>query len=683
VGPLSDRLRHDPARAARRGLVGLVLLVSVAVAWNLLRPAAPGTTSATPPPPVGTGTTVGDMAFLRFRDDSRKIEVKAREMVREAGDVMRMRGVEATLPFVSQGRPGTVTIRADECQYQPGLERAAFKGKVEVRTDDGFELDTESLKYWGDKERAFTPDPVRYKRGALSGTALALEYRAGAGVELRGDVQITIQDAAGGEPTHVSSPSATGSREERVVTFRDGVVVRQGVRELRSTQLRLDMSEDMGAVERATATGNVDTVSGAGAPVPGSAAPASGTKRLRSERLEVSFRAQGSLEQALATGAATLEIEPGPLEAPERRRVSAARLRFDFDPEGRLLSVHGLPAPGARPGPKPRAVLTADPLAAAAGAARRVESDVFDARLDPATGALTGAEFDGSVVFSEPGRKAWAGHSAFDEAAGTLVLTGDPRVVDEAEGSELRGRQIRIGTRTQAVAASGNVRHTLAGKGRSGRPGMFAGEEPTVFVCREFEYDPKARTASYRENALVRSGSDEVRAPLITLDDPGPGQRRMSATGGTTSVLHPRPAKGATKEPAAVEARSREMQYTEAANRIVYTGDVEIRQGDILTRSPEAIVLLAKDGQTIDRLLAGEPVEVHQGVRRATGERGAYTPASETFVLTGEKVVLHDVDRRLEGRILTFEVGSDRIRVDGREEVRTEAVFRRKEPPQP
>jgi len=120
-------------------------------------------------------------------------------------------------------------------------------------------------------------------------------------------------------------------------------------------------------------------------------------------------------------------------------------------------------------------------------------------------------------------------------------------------------------------------------------------------------------------------------------------------------------------EPAAVEARSREMQYEEAKNRIVYTGEVEIRQGDILTRSPEAIVLLTKDGETIDRLLAGEPVEVHQGVRRATGERGTYTPANETFVLMGEKVVLIDVDRRLEGRILTFEVGSERVRVDGRD----------------
>jgi lipopolysaccharide export system protein LptA len=109
----------------------------------------------------------------------------------------------------------------------------------------------------------------------------------------------------------------------------------------------------------------------------------------------------------------------------------------------------------------------------------------------------------------------------------------------------------------------------------------------------------------------------------------------------------------------------------------------ENRQGDILTLSPEAIVVLTKDGGAVDRLLAGEPVEVQQGGRRATGQRGTYTPSTETFVLVGEKVVLVDVDRRIEGRVLTFQVGSDRIRVDGREEVRTEAVFKRKEPPKP
>jgi lipopolysaccharide transport protein LptA len=212
---------------------------------------------------------------------------------------------------------------------------------------------------------------------------------------------------------------------------------------------------------------------------------------------------------------------------------------------------------------------------------------------------------------------------------------------------------------------------------------MLGGEEPAVFLCREFEYDAASRTARYQENALLRSGKDEVRAPTIVVEEAGEGRRRLTASGGTTSVLHPRPQKGATKEPDAVEARSKEMVYEEAANRIVYTGEVLMRQGDITTRSPRADVLLTKDGDAVDRVVAGEPVEVEQGTRRANGERATYTPADETLVLVGEKVVLQDADRRLEGRVLTFESGSDRIRVDGRDEVRTEAVIKRKEPPKP
>jgi lipopolysaccharide transport protein LptA len=125
------------------------------------------------------------------------------------------------------------------------------------------------------------------------------------------------------------------------------------------------------------------------------------------------------------------------------------------------------------------------------------------------------------------------------------------------------------------------------------------------------------------------------------------------------------------------------MVYEEAANRVVYTGSVEIHQGDIVTLSPQAVVTLTKDGGDVERLVAGEPVEVRQGVRRANGRQGTYTPANETLVLVGDPVVLLDVDRRAEGRTVTFEAGSDRIRVDGREEVRTEAIFKRKEPGKP
>jgi lipopolysaccharide transport protein LptA len=397
----------------------------------------------------------------------------------------------------------------------------------------------------------------------------------------------------------------------------------------------------------------------------------------------VVFRSRGVLQEAIAVNAASLEIDPGPQDPPEKRRVAAPQLRFDFDEQGRLVSLKGLPARQTEERAPREAVLTSVPLPPSTAAGRRVQSDTFAAALDAESGAVRGAQFDGSVAFTEAGRKAWASRAVYDEGAGIITLTGDPRIVDEQEGSELRARRIQLWTRTRNVAASDNVRHTVSHRGKATRAGMLGGTEPAVLLCREFDYDAASRTARYRENALLRSGRDEVRAPILVLEEKTEGRRRLTASEGTTSLLHPRPEKGASKEPAPVESRSKEMVYEESEGRIVYTGDVEIRQGDILTRSPEAVVTLTKDGGAVDRMTAGEPVEVQQGARRATGQRGTYDPSNETMVLVGEKVVLQDVDRRLEGRVLTFEVGGDRIRVDGREEVRTEAVFKRKEPPRP
>jgi lipopolysaccharide transport protein LptA/LPS export ABC transporter protein LptC len=675
-------MRRDRTRLARRALLALVVVVSGAVAWSLRRPSptgpGPGAPQATAAP---QGTTVGDMAFLRFREGEQKVEVKARAMVGREGDAMRLQGVEVTLPFVAEGRASRATITADECLYQPAPQRASFKGNVRVRTDDGFELDTDTLKYWGDEERVFTRDEARFRRGRTSGSATGMEYKAGSGLSLLANVKLRIEDESGA-PAEVESATAHASREERLVNFDGGVLVREPGRELRSQRLQLKLTEDLGSVERAAAIEDVDLVAAPGAGLPGSATLEGGTKRLRCRRLNVAFRSKGVLLEAIAVNNASLEVEPGPRDPRERRRLQAAQIRFEFDEEGRLSLLQGRPVrEGEDKGP-PQAVLTAEPLGGGAAGVRTVKSNQLDAGFDPASGQLRWAQFEGAVTAVEPGRKAWAGKAVHDEGAGLVTLTGDPRIVDEGDGSELRGKTIELATRPRGVKASQSVRHTLGRRGRAGRGGMLGGEEPAVLTCRDFDYDPVARAARYRGNALLRSGRDEVRAPTIVLEEKAEG-RRMVASGGTHSVLHPRAQKEAKAEPVPVEARSRDMVYEEAAGRIVYTGDVEIRQGDILTLSPEAIVVLTKDGGTVDRLLAGEPVEVQQGGRRATGQRGTYTPSTETFVLVGEKVVLVDVDRRIEGRVLTFQVGSDRIRVDGREEVRTEAVFKRKEPPKP
>jgi lipopolysaccharide export system protein LptA len=671
-------MSRDRTGVARRFLLAVLVVVSGAVAWSLRRPSS---RPAGPEPPgaprAAQGTTVGDMSLVRFREGSRRIEVKARAVVGQEGQAMRLQGVEVSFPYRAQERETRATVTSDECLYEPGAHKAEFTGSVRVRTDDGFELDTESLGYGGEPGEARTEDPVTFRRGRASGSARGLRYRDGEGLQLKSEVRLLFEQE-GQPPTRIEASSATMTRPDNVVRFGGGVVVRQGARELRSDRLQLTLNEDLSGIVRGAAIEDVELRIGAGAS-PDIAPAAGGEKHLRCRKLHLAFGANGVLQEAIAVNPATLEVLPGPHDAPERRRLEADQIRFGFDEQGRLVSLVGYAG-----GTLPRLVLVTEPLAGGRGGARRVESQVLSATFDPETGAIRDARFDTNVAFSQSGRKGWADRAAFDEGSGTVTLTGgEPRVVDEAEGSELRGRRIELGTRSGNVTARENVRHTVTRKGKAGRPGLLGGEEATVFLCHELDYDAAAKTARYRENALLRSGKDEIRAPLIVLEEPAEGRRRLTASGGVQSRLHPRPEKGKAKEPAPVEARSRELVYEEAAGRIVYTGDVEIRQGDILTRSPEAVVTLTKDGGAVDRMVAGEPVEVQQGARRATGQRGTYTPANETLVLVGEKVVLEDVDRRLEGRILTFEVGGDRIRVDGREEVRTEAVFKRKEPPTP
>ena len=631
------------------------------------------------------GTTIGDMAFSRFEGGAQKLQVKARDSRQQEGGAWHYQGVEVTFPFVARGRESSATITSDECLYDPDREEALFSGNVHVVTDDGFELTTESLDYLGSEGRVRSEVDVQFERGASKGRARGAEYRTADDVlELKSEVWLRFEDEDGGPATEIESGRARGSRQTRVVNFGQGVEVRQGARVLRSKRLQLIFDDELENLKRAAAIEEVELLTRGGGDLAGVELPPGGERRLRCRRLNLGFRPGGDLQEAVAINRAVLEVLPGPGDPPEKRRIAGRQIHFSFDAQGRLyrvVSQSGGPRPHLEVLP---VVLTSEPVRPGEGVPRRVECRFFRWDLDPVTGELRSALFKESVTFTEPGRKGWAEQAVYDEEAQRLRLSGGaPRIVDDEDGSELQAQEIEVATDTRGIVAVGGVRHAIR-RGREGQEGgMLAGSEPTVLVCRRFEYDEQKRKAWYRENALLRSGKDEVRAPLIVMEDPGPNQRRLQATGGVVSLLHPRSSSDAKKEPASVKTRSQEMVYEEAAGRVVYTGEVEIRQGDIVTRSPEAVVTLTEGGGDVQKIVAGEPVEVRQGARSAQGRVGTYTPGNETMVLEGDEVVLLDVDRSVRGRVLTFQVGEDRIRVDGQEEVRTEAIFRKKELPTP
>jgi LPS export ABC transporter protein LptC/lipopolysaccharide transport protein LptA len=663
----------------RQGLLGVVVLLSLAVALSLRRPqtiAVPAKPDAGTPP---SGTTMGGVVLRKFVEGTEKYVVKAKAMAGQDKGKMHLEGVEVTFPYLAEGKPATGTVTADQCTYDPDRQRASFRGHVKVTGRDGFFMESETLQYEGEAGRSHTDDPVKFRRGSLSGESTGAEYRAEKeALDLYKEVRLRLE-REGAPPTDIESGQAEVRRQESAVRFTGGVKVTRGAESLESDQLNLEMSADFEKADRAVAIEDVVARTGA-ATLGGGKVPAGGEgyRVLRCRKLDTWFRENGQPRDSTAVKNAELELRPAPGGPAEIRRVRAHALTFRFDEEGRLTTLEGGPEGVLTAEPVPTSPATPSHKAKAPppAAVRRVKSNAFTVGFDAEKGEVETAVFRGDVEFTEPGRKAWAQTAALDEAKGTLLLSGAPRLVEEGRESDLRADTIEIGTRTHELAARENVRHTVPIRSV---PGGQPASGPSLFLSRYLDYDSTTKTARYRENALLRSGKDELRAPLIVVEEPAPGRRRLTASGGIASLMYPRPDSAAKKPPLPVETRASEVVWEEEKSQAVYKGDVLVKQGDMQSKSPFATVTLAAGGG-VEKVVAGEPVEVQQGGRRANGTRGTYTPKNETLVLEGEKVVLEDPQQRTEGRFLTFRSGEDRILVDGREETRPESVFKR-EPP--
>jgi len=669
-------------RRVRAALLALVSMVGASVAFTFLRSRSAVTATPEPsaPPEGPTSARAERFEYKSFKGDKEGFILRALQMVGQEQEDVRLKGVDLTFTYMAKGQPGKGRIVSDEALINPSQQRGNFQGHVVVTTEDGLELHTESLLYRGDKQLAKTDAPVQFKRKDTSGTSTGMTYSAGEGrLELLADVTLRIQDN-NNPATDIKAAHALLVRPEGSMRFDGGVRITQSGDVLTADRFEADFGSDQ-TIYRARAIENVvlDSTSGnlpGAAPVRGGTGP----RHLTCHKLDLWLRPDRSIEQAVAAPDGDLTMLPGPKDPPEKRRLRARALNFRFDEQGRLYELEG----------QKESSFDTDPIPPAKGVPRRLRCQSFLARLEPASGDIADIEFKRDLVFEQPPKKATAQNGSYGEESGVLTLRGDAELVDEEQGSNLQALAIDVNARTGDVTGRREVRHVLRRQG--GGQGLLMGSGgPALVTSTLMQYTDSTKTARYQQNALLRSGKDEIRAPEIRLQQSGPeGKWRLEASGGVVSFLHPRreAAKNAApsaRDAAAVEGRAKEMTYNEEGQKATYKGEVSIRQGDIATRSPEATLNFTSDGSGIQTLVAGEPVEVQQGVRHASGARGTYTPQSETMTLVGPKVVLKDPTQGdLEGRTVTFHVNDDRVLVDGQEQVRTLSVIRnRKEPPKP
>lgn len=126
-----------------------------------------------------------------------------------------------------------------------------------------------------------------------------------------------------------------------------------------------------------------------------------------------------------------------------------------------------------------------------------------------------------------------------------------------------------------------------------------------------------------------------------------------------------------SKDPVSIDAEKLEINDKESV--AVFTGNVLVKQGDIMLRAGRMQVFYGKPKEGddkakggigglsgaglgaggIEKLLVDGKVYLKSGTQVATGDAGTYDAKAQTMVLTGQKVVLSDGDNIATGCKLT------------------------------
>jgi lipopolysaccharide export system protein LptA len=431
------------------------------------------------------------------------------------------------------------------------------------------------------------------------------------------------------------------------------------LKSLSATDMNLDYREDGRSLQHATLAGQADIQLATKGASPG--------QRLQAENMDIALATDGSVSGVSA-----------------RDKVEVT-LPATANTAARTIKANALTAAGGAQGLTTMNFsegVSYDEAATKTQGARTARSRNLDAALDPAAGTLREATFTRSFVFEDGGMRASSGKATYRIAAGQLELTekegtAAPQIKDET--LTIDAERIDVTLSPRKMVAAGKVQSVLqpskqpaANAPAARRPGLLQDKDPVNVIADKLTYDEASRKGEYSGQARLFQGETQINGDAITLDETK-GDLIVTGKVITTLLIADKDAKPGVP-PAPMVGRAGSFTYTDQKRHAVYTTLATLVSSQSNLRAGTIELFLAPAENTLERLKAVGVVTATVDKRVVTGTELSYLPAEDRYVVLGAPVKMIDADcQETTGKTLTFFKSSDRVVVDGNEEIRTQA----------
>ena len=683
-----------PWQKRARLVMALVAIGVIGVVAYTLRPretVAPPAKIPSIDPNAVAETRGGDA--IQLKGDKRNLRVEFERQTTSKEGENKLHGVKISVEN-REGRNYVVTGK----EAFIGQQNSSFDvhGDVKLETSDGLVAESQQATYVDAEKIVRVPGAVTFKRGRMSGSGVGFTYDEQRDVmEIldKADVKFAAEGTAGAMA--FTSGTYAYARRDRYMRLANTLHIDREGQQIDATESTVRLFPDRDEPDYLELRGGSKITGG-----PKDKA----MKSMAATDINIDYADDGRTMQN-ATLAGNAEIELAPKQGSVGQKLAGNFMEIGLEPDGSVRSVSTRDNVTATiPATKDTAARTIKSTAMTAAGnaqglnrmtfsegveyreaaaktqgARIAKAKSLEASLDPAAGTLQDAHFSGNFDFTDGPMRALSNDARYNVTAGTLALSGKeitPEIRDES--LTLFAESIDVTLDPRRMIAKGNVRSTLlppkkptANAQATKRPALLGDKDPVNVLSATLTYDETKKTAEYSGQTRLFQGATSINADKLTLDETK-GDLTASGKVVTNLEIANKQADAAAK-PKPTIGRAETFTYADETRIATYTTNAQFDgdQGHLSAGKLE--LYLAKTENALEKLVATSAVTAFIDKRTVTGTQLTHSAAEDNYVVTGAPVKMVDADcQETSGKTLTFWKASDRVLVDGNNEVRTQ-----------